>query len=256
MAVDVVVVNFHTYDLLDQFCKSYDKQKFDGCTLTVVDVEGVGTLQPSLAPCSWDDAISFQDNVGFGRACNEGAAMGLNDAILLANADTVLSEGFRQCYDALMFRDDWGVLGPRQVNEHGQLTFAGIFGPDQAPKLRGWKEADIGQYSDVRDDTLSVMGSLYFVKRSVWEELTACALFQIYQPGSTGAFLETPHYFEEMFCSLHARAHGHKCVYYGPVQMLHYWHAASAVGGWADQQFARSQAMHREACRIHGIASE
>jgi GT2 family glycosyltransferase len=257
MRVDIVVVNYKTPDLLLNFLRSVrDLVDRHQTTLTVVDVCPNQSFSTNGEYLGNGLYIQFDENVGYGRACNIGASGGEFDVILLANADTLLTDGFKECVDQLMAHEDWGVLGPRQVNEQGRITAGGIFGYDQSPTQRGWNEADYGQYSDIRDDALSVSGALYFIKRSVWHELTKCPLFQQSQPDSVGAFLETPHYFDETFCSYHARAHGHKVVYYGPVQMTHLWHKASEHGGWADQQFVRSQAMHREACAVHGIECE
>lgn len=250
MAIDVVVVNYRTSKELEDFCSSYERHHFEGCTLTVVDVDPFDHRQ-------LNDRIMLPENVGYGRACNIGGQHGSNDVVLLANADTFITEGsLEHCYKALLSHDDWGVLGPRQVNEHGQITAGGIFGHPAQPSQRGWNEYDVNQYADVRDDALTVSGSLYFIKRKVWQELTDCSIYQEYQPGAVGPFLHTPHYFEETACSYHARAHGYKCVYYGPVQMIHFWHRASPHGGWADHQFAHSQAMHREFGAKHGYVTE
>jgi hypothetical protein len=126
----------------------------------------------------------------------------------------------------------------------------------QCPTQRSWHESDQGQCSDIRDDALTVSGALYFIKQSLWKELTDCPLYQQYCPGTEGAFLPTQHYFEETFCSYHARAHGSRVVFYGPALMTHYWHQASPYGGWQDMKFGESQQMMREACRLHGIVCE
>jgi hypothetical protein len=143
---------------------------------------------------------------------------------------------------------------------YGKITAGGIFGSNRFPKQRGWGELDRGQVSDVRDDAISVSGALYFIKRDLWSLLTHCELYQDVQPvgeKAIGAFLETKLYFEETFASLHARAHGYKCVYYGPVKMIHHWHkSVETRTGWGEEQFKISQAMHREACQHHGIESE
>jgi GT2 family glycosyltransferase len=255
MAVDVVVVNYHTELLLTDFVDSYDEFKFDGCTLTVIDVEGT-EAEPPVPRNRMDHYQAFRMNVGYGAACNVGALKGTNDVILLANADTLLTSGFQQCYNELVEHKDWAVLGPRQVDGENRITAGGIFGSNRAPQQRGWNQNDVGQFSDIRPDAVTVSGALYFIKRAVWRELTDCEEFQKAQPDSRGAFLETPHYFEETFCSLHARAHGYNITYYGPVVMPHFWHKASAHGGWADRQFNVSQQMHREACALHGIPCE
>lgn len=59
--------------------------------------------------------------------------------------------------------------------------------------------------------------------------------------------------FEETFASYFARARGYRCVFYGAVTIVHRWHSASPVGGWAEQQFPISQAIFRDACDRMGI---
>lgn len=262
MAVDVVVVNYHTDDLLADFIRSYEAHKFEGCTITVVEVERDPTgADPYSTPVPFtgiDRLLIFGENVGYAKACNAGAEKGTNDVILLANADTLLSAGFEECYNALThpLSEEWGVLGPRQVDERGRFTAGGIFGTDTNIGQRGWQEQDVGQFSDIREDAKSVSGSLYFIKRGLWEELTNCPVMQQFSPGIKGAFIETQHYYEETACSYHARAHGAKIVFYGPVQMIHLWHKASERGGWADMQVDKSKAMMRTFLGLHGITCE
>jgi GT2 family glycosyltransferase len=257
MAVDVVVVNYRTYGDLERFCDSWLEAKFEGCTLTVVDVEGAARLGDEVrSHHQIDHWINTEENCGYARACNFGAAHGTNDVILLANADTLLTPALWDCYLALRSHADWGVLGPRQVDDRGAITAGGIFGTDTNIGQRGWQELDRGQYSDVRDDAKSVSGSLYFIKRALWEELTECEVMQKAYPDIRGAFIPTPHYYEETCCSYHARAHGYKIVYYGPVQMTHLWHRASPHGGKADSHVETSKAMMREFCRMHNISCE
>lgn len=254
MAIDVVVVNYKTPELLQDFHRSYIMHRFDGCTLTIVDVETRG-LYGSVEQGDLK-VIYTEENIGYARACNMGAADGNNDVILLANADTLLTADLEECHVALMGHDNWGILGPRQTNSQGAITAGGILGPVQSPHQRGWNEPDVGQCSDVLDDVYSVSGSLYFIKRLLWEELTECSVMQKLYPEIEGAFIPTPHYFEETTCSRHAVAHGFKCVFYGPAKMIHHWHAASPHGGWADNQFQTSLQMHREFCDAHNIEHE
>lgn len=252
MAVDVVVINYHTDDLLRDFIDSYGGVKFDGCTLTVVHVESATHFGPWMQLCDTD--LHFRENIGYARACNAGAR-GSNDAILFANADTLLSGDFKECYHALMGSSDRGILGPRQVNEHNQITAGGILPLGSHNQQRGWNESDYGQYSDILECPF-IAGSLLFVKRSVWEELASCPFFKEAEPEAEGAFIHTRHYFEDTWLGYHARAHGYKCIYYGPAKMTHLWHKSSPIGGIGEQAWAESQARYRRACEIHGIAHE
>jgi GT2 family glycosyltransferase len=257
-SIDIVVCDYHTPQLLADFITSYNTHHYEGCTLTVADVEPTELRARDLAQEHQLNYLAFNRNVGYGRACNEAVyhAGGTGEVILLANSDTRLTAGLAECADVLMAHGDWGALGPRQVNEHNQIVHAGIVGLEIKPYPRAWLEPDMGQHSYIDETTLSVSGSLYFVKRKLWEEMANCELYQAWQPGVNGAFLETPHYFEETFCSYHLRAHGYKVVYYGPVAMTHLWHRASTLGGDADRSMPMSRAMHRNACSVHSIVSE
>lgn len=265
--LDAVVVNYRTPEDLRRFVDSWlEHQPEIPARLRIINVAPLEA--DSAVACEYIDpgyveVIEYFDNIGYGRACNLGAQRHHGngfDVIALFNADVELTpEAVQTCYSALTSNESWGVLGPRQVDDHRRLVHGGIIGPGTAPLHRGWREADRGQYSDVLDDVPTVSGSAYFIKRSVWVELKCCSVFQLATLGDTspgarsGAFLATPHYYEETWCSYHARAHGYRCVYFGQVTITHGWHKASPVGGWAEQQFAASQAMFRRACDLHGI---
>lgn len=256
MALDIVVVNYHTPTDLNSFLQSLNRfPPSDEATLTVVDVEAPirGSEPWAQGMARW---ISTPDNIGYARACNLGAQEGRGDVLALFNADVeITANSLDFCVAALNSNDDWGVLGPCQVDRQNRVRHAGIFGSNEAPLHRGWSEVYRGQYNDVRE-AITVSGSAYFIKRSVWAELASCPLYQDVAPDATGAFLPTPHYYEESYCSYHCREHGYRVMYYGPVTMIHQWHRSSPLGGWAEQQMPTSRALFRRACAYHGIACD
>jgi GT2 family glycosyltransferase len=253
-AMDVAVVNYHTPGDLQRFMQTFSEHPpRPPWTLTVIDVETI----PGAVLSEWHGGtlrrIGVEDNIGYGRACNLAATYATDDIIAMFNADVEVTPGsLDACGDALVEHDDWAILGPLQVDDRGHIRHAGIFGTLASPKHRGWNEINRGQYSEVRD-AVTVSGSAFFAKRKVWDELTDCSIFREVAPEAEGAFLPTPHYYEETWASYHAQAHGHRVVYYGPVTMIHKWHRASVVGGWAEQQIPISRKMFRDACEGHGI---
>lgn len=257
--LSLVVANYQTPDDLTCFLKSVaDHPPTCDWDLTAVNV--CSRPEDRLAVEAWQDVlpirwvINFPDNVGYARACNRAANMlePQRDVIAFFNADVEATKGsLDRCHEALMAHNDWGVLGPRQVNERGRMTHAGIFGTHASPIHRGWQEKDRQDYEDVRS-AVTVSGSAYFVKRSVWEELTRCAIYRSVAEAE-GAFLPTQHYYEETWCSYHAFAHGHRVMYFGEATMIHKWHRASPVGGFADQEMPRSRELFRRACDAHFI---
>ena len=76
-------------------------------------------------------------------------------------------------------------------------------------------------------------------------------------PGIMGAFLPTPHYYEETWCSYFARHLGYNVVYDCSISIGHSWHASSPKPGegysHADAQFKVSQSIFRNACDQLGI---
>jgi GT2 family glycosyltransferase len=258
VSLDIVVVNYHTPNDLDAFLASLNRFPPTGLnSLTVIDVDaGEEKTTPFNWPGGVGRRVAVADNIGYGRACNLGAALGDHEVIGLFNADVeVTKQSLDFCMAGLLAHDDWGVLGPCQADTRNRIRHAGIFGSNSSPVHRGWNEIHRRQYRDVRE-AVTVSGSAYFIKRNVWRELTECPLYQEVAPDATGAFLPTSHYYEETFCSYHCREHGHKVMYYGPITMIHKWHQASPVGGWAEQQMPISREYFRKACAHHDIACD
>lgn len=195
-------------------------------------------------------AITFAENVGYARAVNRASLAGNYPVFAAFNADTRITDNVLDtCYDALQSHDQWGVLGPRQIDDEGRITHGGIFINGD----RGFHQANRTEYTDIRDDAVTVSGAAYFIKRTVWEQLTSCPIYQGFLEAE-GAFLPTPHYYEETFCSYHAIAHGWKVVYYGEACMIHRWHKASELGGRTERSFLPiSRELFRDACDAHHI---
>jgi GT2 family glycosyltransferase len=252
--MDVVVVNYHTPVDLERFLLTVSKwPPTQPATLTVVDVAS----EEREESFEWANGegllIGVPDNIGYARACNLAAARGEGEIIALFNADIEVTPGsLAACESALAGHPRWGVLGPCQVDEANRIRHAGIFGNLDAPVHRGWNEVNRGQYGDTRV-AVTVAGSAYFVKRDLWSELTDCPLYREVAPDALGAFLPTPHYYEETWACYHAQAHGREVMYFGGVTMVHKWHRASPIGGYAEQQMPISRAMFHRACDRHDI---
>jgi len=249
--VDVVVCNYRTPGDLAAFIDHYDPEIPN--TLHVSDVD-------PIEPYPIEESLnvryfSHNFNLGYARAVNYAVARGNRETVAIFNADTELRPGvLEDLAEQIQLNDDWGAVGPRQVDGYGRITHAGIFGTLEQPAHRGWQSSDNFEYEDVRTDAVTISGSAYVIRREVWEEMTNCPFYKRTAPEAEGAFLPTNHYYEETYCSYHLHAHDYKVVYYGPACMIHQWHRASPVGGWAEQQMAESQATFRAACDLHGIA--
>lgn len=259
--LDVVVVNYKTASDLVTFLESFEAHP-PSCPweLWIMNVNPTGL--DKRAGEKWRHQLGdrahhclFVENVGYARACNDAIQRGMHDIVAIFNADIILAAGaLDECRDALLAHDDWGILGPRQIDERGRITASGIFGTVTAPKHRSFHDdaagADGDRYIDVRDDAIYAAGSAMFAKRTVVDELSRCEL------GPGEFLLPTPHYYEESFACRHALGHGHKVAYLGTTTVVHLWHRASPIGGTVDRTMSVSKELFRNACDQHGLGHE
>jgi hypothetical protein len=195
-------------------------------------------------------------NVGYNVACNAAGAEGHRQVVVCCNADVTFDDSspvLATLYDRLRRHENWGMAGPRQVNRAGKFTAAGIFGTLREPKHRSWKALDTGRCSDLRTDAVVVVGSVFAMRRDVWDTLTACPQVAAITSGAQGPFLETKHWYGETWACYHAAAHGYDRVYDGTVWCRHEHGDAPDSVGWARRNNREDQRLFRAACDAHGI---
>lgn len=205
------------------------------------------------------DSAYENDNIGYSAACNMMAKHSDSEIIGLLNADVwMTTEDVKNIQKIFDDNEDIHILGPKQRDENARIRHAGIIGTNKAPKHRGWNEYDPDDtlYRD-RVECVTISGSAYFIRRYVWDHLTYYPKYRELYPNSIGAFLPTPHYYEETWCSYFARHLGYNVIYDGSVSIGHSWHASSPKPGegysHADAQFPISREIFRKACDHMGI---
>lgn len=249
--IDLIVVDYRSPHDLQHFLHSVLKYPpAVPWTLTIVNVEpteeDIRVAKSFPTPVNY---IEFEENVGYARAVNRAATLGSSETLVAFNADTRLTEDvITVCHKVLHSNAKWGILGPRQIDNEGRITAGGFF-----PQERGFHHRNSEQYADIRDDATTVSGSAYFIKRTVWDELTTCPIYREHYPEAEGAFLPTPLYYEETWCSHHATKHGYQSVYYGPATMIHEWNRAARGSAYAKRSLQISRQMFKEACETHNI---
>lgn len=122
-AIDVVIVNWNAGDLM-RVCLAglADVDRAAEVRVTVVDnastddsLEGLPALPRPLR------LIRNAGNLGFGRACNQGAAAGAAETILFLNPDTrVDPDALTRARAALMADPGTGIVGARLIDADGR----------------------------------------------------------------------------------------------------------------------------------------
>lgn len=263
--IDLCVVNYNTRHLLERFLLTLHDDIHHVEKKWNLYIADNGSSDDTLDWIKNEgfrfkiDAAYSNDNIGYSAACNNLAASSKNDIIALLNADVWLTSADVYKINRI-FEDnpDIHILGPKQRDENGSVTHAGIIGTNVQPRHRGWREYDPYDllYKD-RIPCVTISGSAYFIRRSVWNDLTNNDQYRQLYPDAIGAFLPTPHYYEETWCSYFARHLGYNVVYDGSVSIGHSWHASSPRPGEgiseADSMFPISREIFRSACDFFGI---
>ena len=259
--IDLCIVNYNTRHLLNRFldCLHNDLHLVEKqWNLYIADNNSSDDSQEWLKLNNnryHIDDVRFNDNIGYSAACNQLASMGSSEVICLLNADVWMdSYSVNAAMNSFYENTVIDILGPKQRDENGFITHAGIIGSNTAPKHRGWKEHDPNDilYRDIVE-CVTVSGSAYFIRRDVRDSLTNDKQYRQMYPHATGAFLPTPHYYEETWCSYFARHRGYKVFYDGSISIGHSWHKSSSVGSEADSKFPVSRDIFRKACDFIGI---
>jgi GT2 family glycosyltransferase len=266
MKVDLLVVNYNTLPLLHRFLETINRDyQPDVWTLSIADngsTDGsVKWLEANKHNYNIDYVI-FNENIGYARAINHLASITSSDILCAVNADTWFTTkhvlDMIQCFKE---NPNIAIAGPKQIDEKGRIRHAGISWTGRKgdkPQHRGWAQYDPKDehyHQLVRCWTVS--GSIYYVRRSVWDAMYKHPEFQKLYPDANGAFLLTPHFFEETFCSQWAQKLGYEVWYNGMAETTgHTWHASSNPGEASKKFFNVSKSIYVQACEALGVIHE
>lgn len=263
LRVDLCVVNYNTKDklirLLDHLHSDYEWNVWN---LYIADNESTDGSVEWLKQNYKDYKISYvlyNKNIGYARAINHLATLGRSKYLAAVNADTWFTTNHvNQMINSFESNPNQAICGPKQVDESNVIRHGGIFWDGETnPVHRGWQQHDPQDslYKD-RKQCWTVSGSMYYVRRSVWNELTNYVDYRALYPNAEGAFLPSKHYFEETFCSQLAQHLGYEVWYDGTVETIgHTWHASNKVGS-NNAAFAESRMQYIDACNYIGIKHE
>lgn len=264
-AIDLVAVSYGAKKETERFLASVIAHVEVPFTLTVIDNNSPDRSVPLVVAdwiriiressyCVSAQLVRLNENTGYARACNLGSLLGSAPVLALLNCDIEFRSNVVADILAAFDQDPTvGIVGPKTVDRQNRLTHSGIVFNGANDTHRAWLADDHGQCDDVLD-VPTVSGATYFVRRTCWEELSTCPTYLEMAPGAQGAFLPTPHYFEETWCSYHAAAHDWRVIYLGTTSMIHEWHKSSPIGGRQTSiWFKESQAYFRRAAAVHGI---
>lgn len=263
--IDLCVVNHNTASLMKRFLDTLHSDLGDknrNWKLHITDNDSTDEFIEFIRQSGHEyhiENLFLRKNIGYSAACNYMGSKTNSDIIGLLNSDVWMTNDDVDKIQAIFDSDpNIHILGPKQRDEYGRVTHAGMTGTGAQPIMRGWmlNDPEDIMFRD-RVNCVTISGSAYFIRREVWDTMLNHPKYKEIHPEALGAFLPTPHYYEETWCSYFARHLGYNVVYDGSVSIGHSWHASSAKPGegisHVDHYFPISREIFRKACDHMGI---
>lgn len=257
--IDLCSVSYNTKHLLIRQLQHLSKGDYEDFNLYIADnasTDGSVEYLKDFKPPDFVKEIVYNTNIGYAGACNRLGSAGDGEIVGLLNADVWLTaDDVKKIAESFDNHPEMDIMGPKQRDENGRIRHAGIEGSNTAPKHRGWAvhDSDDSLFRDYKE-MVTVSGSAYFIRRSVWDALTNDSEYKEIIPNAIGPLLPTPHYWEETWVSYFARHKGYKVYYDGSISIGHSWHASHPIGSEKDTKaFGTSKKMFAQACKRFGI---
>ena len=180
--------------------------------IVVVDDASPDDSADRLAACPGVRLLRTEENLGFLRAVNLGAAQARGDLLVLLNNDTEVRPGWLDALTEVVRNDDEiGLAGAKLVYPDGRLQECGgiVFADGSAANYGHGDNPDDPRYHGVRDvDYCS--GAAILVRRDLWERL--------------GGFDErySPAYYEDTDLAFAVRDAGYRTVVVPDAVVVHH----------------------------------
>lgn len=264
MTIDLLIVNYNTKDLLKRLLDTLHSDYEEGVwKIYLADNDSKDGSKEWIAENAAKysiEFISFNQNIGYSAAINHLASKSNSEFLCAVNADTWFTTSHvRQVEQSFKELPNAAVIGVKQVDERRLIRHGGIFWDGvNNPEHRGWGLHDANDtFFKDRVQCWTVSGSIYYVRRSMWDAMTEYEPYRELFPRALGPFLPTPHFFEETFCSQLAHHMGYEVWYDGTVETAgHSWHASSDVGEASRNYFEISRNLYKATCERLGIPHE
>jgi O-antigen biosynthesis protein len=233
--LSVIIINYNVKHFLEQ-CLYAVHKAIAGMQAEVIVIDNnssdgsVDYLQPVFTSVRF---ISNKENIGFGRACNQGSRQAAGKYILFLNPDTIIPENsLRDCISFLETHAEAGALGVKMLDGNGKFLkeskrafpspvtslfkLAGL--SRLFPRSKIFAKYYLGHLDEQVNQEIEVLsGAFMMVKKNVLE--------------ITGGFDESFFmYGEDIDLSYRIKKAGFKNYYYASSPIIHFKGESSRKG--------------------------
>lgn len=187
VTMTVVVVSWNTRQLLDRCLQSIEPAQRAGLAEVIVvdncSMDGSAALVRDHHP--WAQLVASEENLGYGRAVNLGAATSVAPWLAIANADVALHPGALEALlEAGRSDPEAGILAPRLIRpdgstQHSAWAFPTVsatvvqnLGASLTPRRLAERLALPGAWDPDRGRRVPwVEGAFLLVRRTAWDQV-------------------------------------------------------------------------------------
>lgn len=236
--LSIIIVNYQSRNHLEKCLESLNKFFAEKPQIVVVNNdrgEDLGNLKTSYP---FFTLINNPENVGFGRAHNQGASVSRGEVLLFLNPDTEIIKGdIKSVLENLNSRGI-GILGPQLLNQHDKVQPWSL---GKEISLARLLKNNLGFYNDHKRLWESrekvevgwISGAALFIKKSLFQKL--------------GGFDENFFlYFEDVDLCQRARQTGEKVVFSPFFKIRHFEGGSNFPKGERKKQYYKSQLYYFE----------
>jgi GT2 family glycosyltransferase/tetratricopeptide (TPR) repeat protein len=169
-AATIVIPAWNAWDHTERCLRSLRPTLGPQDQVVVVDNGSTDGTGASLTAYPWAEVVANEENEGFARGCNRGAARARGDVVVFLNSDTVVTAGWLDELLAPFDQDHVGAVGPRSDNVSGRQKTLAVPDPEDDPGgftefAESWRTSHAGQTGECG----RLIGFCLAVRRSVFE---------------------------------------------------------------------------------------
>lgn len=151
----IVIPAWNAWEHTERCLQSLRPTLGQGDRVVVVDNGSVDGTRESLTTYGWLEVVANDENQGFARGCNQGAAKARGGVVVFLNSDTVVPSGWLDELLAPFETTDVGAVGPRSDNVSGRQKVMAVPDPREDPDAfaafaEEWRAGHGGQTSEAR----------------------------------------------------------------------------------------------------------
>jgi GT2 family glycosyltransferase/tetratricopeptide (TPR) repeat protein len=137
-AVTIVILAWNAWEHTERCLRSLRPTLGPKDQVVVVDNGSTDGTREALAAYEWLEVVANDENQGFARGCNQGAANARGSVLVFLNSDTVVASGWLDGLVTPFEVRDVGAVGPRSDNVSGGQALRAV--PDPLTDSRAFSE--------------------------------------------------------------------------------------------------------------------